>query len=108
MDPQIFKLESILNTMRIFSVESFRNIPQFDLRDIHGRYFGDRLIFLMTLLEMVRSELNDPEIFYLVKRYSSLWNVPTKAIFIDDSMWIENALWEEMDGEQLIRTRARL
>lgn len=43
--------------MRIFSVESFRYIPQFDLRDIHGKYFEDRLIFLMTLLEMIRSEI---------------------------------------------------
>ncbi len=41
--------------MRVFAIESFRYIPQFDLRDIHGKYFEDRLIFLMTLLEMIRT-----------------------------------------------------
>jgi hypothetical protein len=108
VNPNVEKLESILNTMRIFSVESFRYIPQFDLRDINGKYFGDRLIFLMTLLEMIRSDLNNAEILYLIKRYSSLWNVPSRAIFINQTMWIENARWESVDREQLTRTRARL
>lgn len=44
----------ILNHMRIVSVDSFRLIPQFELRDVHGGYLNDRLIFLMDLLEMVR------------------------------------------------------
>lgn len=69
--------------MRIFSVESFKYIPQFDLRDIQGNYFNDRLIFLMTLLEMIRTEINDPNYLYVIKRYSSEWNVPRKAVIIN-------------------------
>jgi hypothetical protein len=45
VNPQIFKLESILNTMRIFSVESFRYIPQFDLRDINGKVLRGSIDF---------------------------------------------------------------
>ncbi len=44
----------MLNHMRVFAIESFRYIPQFDLRDIRGKYFEDRLIFEMTLFEMIR------------------------------------------------------
>jgi hypothetical protein len=83
VNPNVEKLESILNTMRIFSVESFRYIPQFDLRDINGIYFRDRLIFLMTLLEMIRSDLDNPQMLYIIKRYSSTWNIPSRAVFIN-------------------------
>ena len=54
VNPNLEKLKSILNHLRVFSIDGFRYIPQTDLRDIYGNYFKDRLIFLMTMLENVR------------------------------------------------------
>ena len=51
--PMMMKLEPMLNNFRIFSVESFLIIPQSDLRDIFGRYYEDRLIITMILMEMI-------------------------------------------------------
>lgn len=51
-------MEEIVNHMRIFSAESFRYFPQFDLRDIYGKYFKSPLIFLMNLLEMIRNRID--------------------------------------------------
>jgi len=53
VNPNITKMEIILNHFRVFSIEAFRYMPQFDLRDIYGNYFEDRLIFLMTIIEIV-------------------------------------------------------
>ena len=39
VNPNYQKMEKILNHFRIFSVEHFRFIPQFDLRNYHGKYF---------------------------------------------------------------------
>ena len=101
------KLKSIVNHMRVFAIESFRFIPQFDLRNIHGKYFNDRLIFLMTLLEMIRTEIHQPRMLYLIKKYSPIWNVPRKmAIVRNGGIRIDEL--EEVDEKQLFETRSRL
>lgn len=87
------QLESILNHMRVFSVESFRYIPQFDLRNIHGEYFSDRLIFLMTLLEMIRTEINEAPYFYVIKQNAHLWNVPRRAVIINQNIVVKGVVW---------------
>ena len=38
---------TILNHFRVFSIESFKTIPQFQMRDMYGRYHPDRVIVLM-------------------------------------------------------------
>jgi len=48
-------MEGILNHFRIFAIESFRYLPQYDLRDMFGLYYEDRFIFLMSLLELIKN-----------------------------------------------------
>ena len=57
VNPNKPKLNYILNHLRVFSIEAFRYIPQHQHRDMYGQYFEDRTIFLMTLLEMIRTEI---------------------------------------------------
>jgi hypothetical protein len=106
--PNYAKIEGVLNHMRVFAIESFRYIPQFDLRDIQGVYFKDRMIFLMTLLEMIRTEIREPHYLYLLKRYSSTWNAPRRAVIIQNDITIQISEWEAADREQLRRTKTRL
>ena len=53
INPKVEKMKGILNNFRIFAIESFRYLPQFDWRDMYGEYFEDRFIFLMSLLELI-------------------------------------------------------
>ena len=53
INPNIAKMEGIMNHFRIFAIESFRYLPQFDWMDMYGEYFEDRFIFLMSLLELI-------------------------------------------------------
>ena len=55
IEPKTAKMAGILNNFRIFAIECFRYLPQFDWRDIEGEYFEDRLIFLMSLLELTKN-----------------------------------------------------
>ena len=87
------KLEAILNHMRVFAIESFRFIPQFDLRDINGKYFNDRLIFLMTLLEMIRTDISEYNYLFIIKRYRDVWNVPRKVILLTKTVNLEISSW---------------
>lgn len=52
-DPKLKQMNGIINNLRIFSIEAFRYIPQFELRDPYGIYFEDRIIILSTLLELL-------------------------------------------------------
>ena len=90
VSPMIKNLHGILNHMRIFAIESFRYIPQFNLRNINGEYFEDRLIFLMTLLEIVRTKIEDPIYLYLGKKYQHSWNMPRRLIFLNDTVVLTN------------------
>jgi hypothetical protein len=108
VNPDIAKMEAILNHMRVFAIESFRYIPQFDLRDIQGNYFKDHTIFLMTLLEMVRTDIIEPRFLYIIKKYSSQWNAPRRAAIVPHQAILKIFRWEKLDRKQLSNTRARL
>ena len=86
--PNLKVMENIINHMRVFAIESFRYIPQFDLRDIFGSYHSDRLIFLMTLIELTNCQFNDPRMKYIVKKYAHLWNVPFAKVILNPSVAI--------------------
>lgn len=98
----------ILNHLRVFSIESFRYIPQFDLRDIYGRYFEDRIIFLMTLLEMVGYRISQPHMHYLAKKYSHLFSVPGRVTALPASTFLRVLQKETINKEQLRMTRTRI
>ena len=104
----ITKMEAILNHFRVFSVECFRLIPQFDLRDYYGQYFGDRIIFVMSLIEMVLADLNLPRLHYLCKKYAAQFNIPNALTVISRTAFLRVATLETVDRSQLERTRARL
>lgn len=54
LNPKLNLLKNITNHLRLFSVEVYKFLPQFDLRDSYGNYYEDRLIFLMSFLDMIR------------------------------------------------------
>ena len=83
VNPKVKKMEGIMNNFRIFAIESFRYLPQFDWMDMYGQYFEDRFIFLMSLLELI-NEHNTRKIWwvYNYKKYASVFNVPQKAALV--------------------------
>ena len=48
----------MINHFRVFSVETFKAIPQFAMRDWNGKYYKDRLIFLMDFHDLIHREIN--------------------------------------------------
>ena len=86
VEPNIEKMEKVINHLRVFSIEAFRYIPQMDLRDIFGNYFEDRLVFLMTLLEMVRAGINLPFHFYLAKKYIHTMDIPASFYYVSPAV----------------------
>jgi hypothetical protein len=106
--PNITKMETILNHFRVFAIESFRYLPQFDLRDMEGVYFKDRMIFLMTFLEMVRNPIHEPAYLYNLKKFSHIWNAPRKAVIVPGQALLHIFRWEKIDKQQLQRTWTRL
>lgn len=100
-------MEGILNHFRIFSVEAFRYIPQFDHVDMFGNYFKDRLIFLMTLLEMLNQPREGYKYTYIYLKYYQIFNIPKTAVLIDSSIYIKTTHYDRVDPDQLTKTRAR-
>jgi hypothetical protein len=60
VNPKLDLMRHFLNHFRIFAIETFRLIPQFQLRDLYGYYFKDRIIFLMDLLEIKSEYVREP------------------------------------------------
>jgi len=98
----------MVNHLRIFSIGVFRYIPQMDLRDIFGKYFEDRLVFLMTLLEIVRFPLDMPFHFYLAKKYNQIMDIPVNYYFVSSQIFLRVPRLETINKEQLQRLRPRL
>lgn len=107
VNPKIDLMEGILNHFRIFSVEAFRYIPQFDHVDIFGNYFKDRIIFLMTLLEMINMPREGYKYTYIYLKYYPVFNIPQTAVLIDSSIKIQTGYFDKVDMDQLKKTRAR-
>lgn len=83
-------------------------MPQFDLRDIYGNYFSDRIIILMTLVELTKSRITDYNMLYLIRKYAPVWNVPEVKVQINSSIAITIRNVDSIDREQLRRTRTRI
>lgn len=83
-------------------------MPQFDLRDIYGNYFKDRIIILMTLVELAKSKVTDYNMLYLIRKYANVWNVPEVKVQINSSIAITIKNVDKIDQEQLRKTRTRI
>ena len=82
-------MEGILNHLRIFAIESFRYLPQFDWHDMFGNYFKDRIIILMSLLELINSpETRRIEWIYIYKKYAHIFNCPQIAEIVPSKVKI--------------------
>lgn len=56
------------------------------MRDMYGRYFEDRIIFLMDLLDQVKEALTSPNQIFVIKKYWDLWEVPQKVEILTSSI----------------------
>lgn len=79
-----------------------------DFRDIYGKYFNDRLVFIMTLLEVVRNKINLPFHFYLAKKHINIMNIPVNVYYVNEKIAIKVNHMESVDLEQVKRLRPRL
>ena len=91
--PKLRKIEAILNHFRIISIEAFRFIPQFDLRDVYGRYYKSRLIVSMILLEMISLPRSDSEMVFLARRNAEVWNIPRKGVVVSHHVKLRVQEW---------------
>ena len=83
LSPKTKKMEGILNNFRVFAIESFRYLPQFDLRDMYGWYYENRLIFLMSLLELIKDPKTEQfSHLYIFKKYAPVFNAAQKATLV--------------------------
>ena len=74
MNPNLTKLNGILNHFRVFSVQTFKHIPKVLMTDIYGNYFEDRTIFLMDLIDYARKPFpNNGHTNFVRKKYYDLW-----------------------------------
>ena len=74
VNPNMTKLNGILNHFRVFSVQTFKHIPKVLMVDIFGKYFEDRTIFLMDLIDYVRKPFpNNGHTNFVRKKYFALW-----------------------------------
>jgi hypothetical protein len=63
---------------------------------------------LLPLLEWIKEEITDPSQLFLIRKYSSLWNVPRRVIYLGNDFKIKSSEWEEIDISMLKETRGRL
>jgi hypothetical protein len=47
VNPDYETMDNILNHFRVFSVQSFKQIPKFVMVNLFGKYYEDRIIFLI-------------------------------------------------------------
>ena len=67
-------MNGILNHFRVFSVESFKQIPKNQMVDIFGRYYEDRIIFLMDLIDFTGISFPTYGFMHFIrKKYFNLW-----------------------------------
>ena len=66
-------INRFLNHFRIFSVQAFRQIPKFQMCNMYGKYYQDRSIFLMDLMDMAYWRVTDPSHHFLRKKFNYIW-----------------------------------
>ena len=62
----------------------------------------------MTLLELIRTNIKEPRMLYLAKKYNKEWNIPNKVEVLNANMMVVSKAWESVDESQLKRTTSRL
>ena len=73
-NPNFGKLNTILNHFRVFSVQSFKQLPKDLMVDIFGKYYEDRVIFLMDLIDFTRIPFPTLGFMHFMrKKYFNLW-----------------------------------
>ena len=73
-------MKEMLNHLRAFSVEHYKFLPQFDLRDSYGNYYEDRLIFIMSFFDMVRDPLESDVNIYCIKKTAPKFDIPQRIV----------------------------
>ena len=101
-------MKNILNHFRIFSVATFKNIPKYQMVNMFGRYYSDRIIFLMDILDLVYQEVTYPEHLFMIKKFYKVWEAPLRIGLAERNVSIVVNGFEEIDREQLKDTRTRL
>lgn len=88
-------------------MEVYKFLPQFDLRDSYGNYYEDRIIFLMSFLDMIREEISSISALYVIKKYANKFNVPRKMV-LAEGVILKTSRVDEIDLEQMKRTFTRI
>ena len=78
------QLKHMINHFRVFSVETFKTIPQFAMRDWNGKYHKDRLIFLMDFHDLIHRYFANSLDLFTIKRNAHIWNVPRSINILND------------------------
>ena len=73
-------MKNMSNHLRVFSIEIYKFLPQFDMRDPYGNFYEDRLIFIMSFYDMVRDSFDDNEKAYIIKKYAPKFNIPKRIV----------------------------
>jgi hypothetical protein len=107
VNPDLEMMKNMSNHLRVFSVEVYKFLPQFDMRDPYGDFYEDRLIFVMSFYDIVRDPFDDEEKNYVVKKYAPQFNIP-KRIAMARNVSVVTDNIDEVDRDQLRRTFTRL
>jgi len=107
LNPDLPRMKEMLNHLRVFSVEAYKFLPQFDLRDSYGNYYEDRLIFIMSFYDMVRDALDSDVDIYTVRKYAPKFDIPQKIVLSENAVITTNII-DEIDMDQMKRTFTRL
>ena len=77
--PHYEAMNKILNHFRVFSVQTFKQIPKFIMVNMFGKYFEDRIIFLMELLDFVYQDFHGSQHHFLRKKFDYIWELPLRV-----------------------------
>ena len=107
VNPNIKALNGILNHYRVFSVQTFKQIPKDLIVDLFGKYFEDRVIFLMDLVDFTRDNMPiNSHVHFIKKKFHDLWEIPFFTQISGAKVQVK--AWEEVSREQLTATSSRL
>ena len=76
--------------------------------NMYGKYYQDRSIFLMDLMDMAYWRVTDPSHHFLRKKFNYIWQLPLNIEMAPVNTSIVIQKWEEVDQEQLKATSSRI
>jgi hypothetical protein len=100
-------MKEMVNHLRVFSVECYKFLPQFDLRDSYGNYFEDRIIFIMSFYDLIREPIGTDVQAFIVKKYASVFDIPQRIV-LSENVVVSTDVVEEIDMNQMKRTFGRI